>query len=271
MRYLGSLPLSSISQTVLLAVHNEVCSEPSFHAQVELAVKKWDSKGSSTQGKLAFHEIKKLLQRMGNSHDNPRCHYCETSVADEIEHVFPKTLFPEKCFQWDNYLYVCGPCNGPKNNKFAVFNSKGELVRVPSRPRPRKGQPPTLYIPPPSGRPAIINPRLDDPVLWLKLDLWRGEFIPVSEDKESEDYILSKYVIDELINLNRAPLPTTRKNVFKMLLTTVISYVAQPNLAQNHESTIVNNVHRVVWLEMKRQKVKPLDVLFANCEELLNL
>ena len=48
--------------------------------------------------------------------------YCEDSVGDEVEHHRPKNLYPDHTFLWDNYLYACGPCNGPKNNRFAVFD-----------------------------------------------------------------------------------------------------------------------------------------------------
>jgi len=52
-----------------------------------------------------------------------RCCYCEDSCADEVEHIAPKDLYPDKCFVWDNYLYACGPCNGPKNNQYQIFRS----------------------------------------------------------------------------------------------------------------------------------------------------
>jgi 5-methylcytosine-specific restriction endonuclease McrA len=39
-----------------------------------------------------------------------RCCYCEDSVADEVEHIKPKDLYPEFVFVWENYLYACGPC-----------------------------------------------------------------------------------------------------------------------------------------------------------------
>src|ERR1051326_4230467 len=60
-----------------------------------------------------------------------RCMYCEDSCADEVEHFRPKDLYPEACFVWENYLYACGPCNGPKNNRFAIFPPRqSQLVEV---------------------------------------------------------------------------------------------------------------------------------------------
>src|SRR5262245_27436320 len=37
-----------------------------------------------------------------------RCCYCEDSVADEIDHIMPKDLYPERTFIWENYIYACG-------------------------------------------------------------------------------------------------------------------------------------------------------------------
>jgi hypothetical protein len=37
-------------------------------------------------------------------------------VTDEAEHINPKDLYLERVFDWANYLYACGPCNGPKSN-----------------------------------------------------------------------------------------------------------------------------------------------------------
>jgi hypothetical protein len=91
--------------------------------------------------------------------------YCEDAPADEVEHHSPKDLYPELVFTWRNYLYACGPCNGPKNNRFAVMDpADGRLIDV-SRPR---GAP---VIPPAQGTLALLDPRRDDPMAFLMLDL----------------------------------------------------------------------------------------------------
>jgi 5-methylcytosine-specific restriction endonuclease McrA len=59
-----------------------------------------------------------------------RCAYCEDSAADEVEHVKPKALYPEACFRPENYVYGCGPCNGPKRNHLP--SSSPVRTRAPS-------------------------------------------------------------------------------------------------------------------------------------------
>ncbi len=70
-------------------------------------------------GNKVFDEIKIKLTEMCSG--ARRCIYCEDSVGDEVEHIHPKNLYPEMCFCWENYVYACGKCNGPKGDQFAVF------------------------------------------------------------------------------------------------------------------------------------------------------
>lgn len=49
------------------------------------------------------------------------------SAADEVEHIAPKALFPERVFDWTNYIYACGPCNGPKSNRYSYVTTSGEM------------------------------------------------------------------------------------------------------------------------------------------------
>ena len=102
-----------------------------------------------------------------------RCVYCEDSVGDEVEHIQPKDLYPSLVFVWTNYVYACGRCNGGKSNKFAVI-SGNHLVNV-TRPR---GSP---VVPPPTGAPAFLNPRIEDPLDFLDLDL-EGTFLVLARD-----------------------------------------------------------------------------------------
>jgi hypothetical protein len=64
----------------------------------------------------AFRAVRQALD--GMCHGPRRCMYCEDSAADEVEHFRPKDLYPEVVFAWSNYLYACGPCNGPKNKEY---------------------------------------------------------------------------------------------------------------------------------------------------------
>lgn len=87
-----------------------------------------------------------------------RCLYCEDSCADEVEHIKPQDLYPEFVFVWENYLYACGPCNGGKNNAFAVFDPATGATIIVTR---KRGDPVT---PPAVGTDVFINPRTEDPL-----------------------------------------------------------------------------------------------------------
>src|SRR2546426_12783509 len=94
----------------------EVDAESGYERRVEIADAKF--KTYNRKSNSAFEQIKDTLDAMCSG--ARRCMYCEDSAADEIEHHRPKNLYPELAFAWENYLYACGPCNGPKNNRFAV-------------------------------------------------------------------------------------------------------------------------------------------------------
>jgi hypothetical protein len=96
------------------------------------------------RGNATFDEVKRVLDQLCAG--ARRCAYCEDSVADEVEHVRPKALYPEVVFAWANYVYACGPCNGPKGNHYAVFVNADA---TPSRSRASR-RPPLCRLP--SGR-----------------------------------------------------------------------------------------------------------------------
>ncbi|MFO1234889.1 MAG: HNH endonuclease domain-containing protein [Rivihabitans pingtungensis] len=58
------------------------------------------------------------------------CCYCEQNEeATDIEHILPKSLFPQQTFVADNYLLACKTCNtGHKLDKMAVFVPAGSVV-----------------------------------------------------------------------------------------------------------------------------------------------
>lgn len=61
-------------------------------------------------------------------------------------------------FAWENYLYACGPGNGPRNNRFAVFETgTGQVVDV-TRGRRAPIDPPT------PGVSLLTDPRTEDPL-----------------------------------------------------------------------------------------------------------
>lgn len=54
-----------------------------------------------------------LIDRIGNS-----CAYCNMNLNDspQVEHVSPKSSYPNLALSWDNMLLACGPCNRAKSD-----------------------------------------------------------------------------------------------------------------------------------------------------------
>lgn len=51
-----------------------------------------------------------------------KCMYCESKVSQvyfaDIEHIKPKSRYPQYAFDWENLGYVCAICNGKKSDRF---------------------------------------------------------------------------------------------------------------------------------------------------------
>jgi uncharacterized protein (TIGR02646 family) len=220
------------------------------------------------RGDAAFDEVKLALDRICPG--VRRCHYCQDSCADEVEHIRPKDLYPREVFAWGNYLYACGPCNGPKNNRYAVIVNQ-QLVDVTRRRGARVTRPRT-------GIHAILDLRVDDPVRFLRLDLsgtFRFEVIP---KRGSIDHLRATYTLDVLALNTRETLRRQRKNAYVGYLARLELYVktrnqgprARPRLAELADS-LKSVDHPTVWSEMKRQRAsyRELKALFAAAPEAL--
>lgn len=50
-----------------------------------------------------------------------KCAYCESKLQHihhgDVEHIYPKSLAPEKTFEWQNLTLACEICNQNKSNK----------------------------------------------------------------------------------------------------------------------------------------------------------
>lgn len=247
-----------------------------YAARVALAKSQWDGKTSSQAKKAAFHSIKSNLDRMCVG--PRRCAYCEDSLADEIEHILPKNLFPEATFRWSNYLFACGPCNGPKSNRYGVVDGGAvvEFIR-------RRGDP---IVPPPAGPTGCIDPRSEDPLTLLDLDLGGqtsdGElfagtfnFMP-AEHLGADDLARAAFSID-VLGLNREVMCVARANAFGGFRARLVEYRTVREQGGNEATLIrlrddlLNTHHLTVFAEMRRQRASlpEIDGLFAVIPEAL--
>src|SRR5437764_1421089 len=109
---LPNIVLPTDARQALHRYQGAVDGQPSYAKRVEAAERLFKSRNKASN--RAFQVVRSKLHEMCSG--ARRCCYCEDSCADEVEHVRPKSLYPEYVFVWENYLYACGPCNGPKNN-----------------------------------------------------------------------------------------------------------------------------------------------------------
>ncbi len=218
-------------------------------------------------GNAIFDEVRRALDRMCAG--ARRCAYCEDSMADEVEHVRPKDLYPEVVFAWANYVYACGPCNRPKGSHFAVFVADSSVPVVVAR---KRNAP---IVPPLGGEAVLIDPRLEDATKLMALDLvdtfyFRPLGAPGTRDRERAAYTI------KTLRLNaRDALVRARREAFHDYRTHLGHYKherdAGASAAQLAEmrAVILQRQHPTVWREMQRQheQLPALRPLFAAVPE----
>lgn len=246
----------------------EVDAEPDYATRVALADRQFGNRNRPTNA--PFRTVRATLAEMCCGAQ--RCAYCEDAPADEVEHILPKSLYPEAVFAWSNYTYACGPCNGPKNNRFAVFRTTdGEFQEVTRQ----RAAP---VFPPEPGDPVLINPRQEDPLELMALDL-RGTFFFVEIPAPgTPEYRRAEYTID-VLRLNARPyLANGRRSAYYSYRARLREYIAErdANGAEDRLEELIDGIlrmhHPTVWAEMKRQRtlIPELEALFAQAPEALN-
>jgi len=70
------------------------------------------------KNKYRHPDIKKALRE--SSFD--KCVYCESKVTaisfGDVEHIKPKSKYPDLTFDWDNLAFVCAKCNNEKSDNY---------------------------------------------------------------------------------------------------------------------------------------------------------
>lgn len=260
--------LAAAATRKLKTFQAEVDAAASYEERVRRAKKQFGQRNKSTDA--TFKAVREKLTQLCNG--ARRCMYCEDSVADEVEHFKPKDLYPELVFVWKNYLYACGPCNGPKNNRFAVIGpATGGLVDVT---RARNAP----VAPPASGEAALIDPRAEDPHQYLTLDLRDTfEFTPVTT-LSGVSLERARYTIAVLRLNERDYLIAARENALSGFRARLTEYVhrrdagASPQELARLKRGIRRAPHPTVWVEMKRQRQHHVDLnaLFNQAPEALD-
>lgn len=266
MQRLPDLSLPEEAAAQLVDYQAELDRLPTFAERVAAGKRLFKSRNNKNNA--TFNAVKEVLTAMCSG--ARRCVYCEDSLADEVEHIYPKHFYPDRVFSWSNYVYACGPCNSPKGSTFAVFTasagSKVDLVRTKDAPSP-----------PPVGVPGLIDPRVEDAARLLTLDL-QGSFLFVPRTTLSTfEHERATYTI-EILGLNkRDALPQARRVAYEDYLAHLTRYIGvrtgggdKADL-QRLAHGIRTRQHPTVWYEMRRQhpKLPRLAPLFAAAPEAL--
>ncbi len=264
---LPEIVLPETTQEALGGLQLEIDAIDDYAERVSAAKTEFSKRNRPTNP--VFQIIREKLAEMCSG--ARRCGYCEDSYADEVEHIKPKDLYPECVFVWDNYLYACGPCNGPKNNQFAVLTeATGDVIDVTRR----RGAP---IVPPEPGNPLLINPRFEEPLDFMMLDL-RGTFLfmPLGAP-DSWEYQRAEYTIRVLRLNDRDALLEAREEAYRSYRARLSEYIDQRNSNPPgdglHDLIVALNRmgHPTVWQEMQRQhqQIPELQNLFDHAPEAL--
>lgn len=211
-----------------------------------------------------FREVRRHLDAL--CYGERRCTYCETSIADQVEHVRPRSLFPEHVFVWRNYIYACRPCNVLKGNSYP--RRVGDVVRNVARP------PRAPIEPPPPGDDMLIDPRTEDPSAFMALDLDTAVIAPRpgldAHGRERAEQTIAT------LQLNRSHLVRARRDQLVSYVARLRSYIHLRDDdavadAEAYAGAIRGMGHPLVWNEMRRQHAchPALHRLFVRAPEAL--
>ncbi|MCP4442029.1 MAG: hypothetical protein GY810_24230 [Aureispira sp.] len=271
MLQITSLTISTRTQRLLANKQDQINILANYTQEVQKASTLWDGKSSTS---IYFSEIKAKLKKMAVAHHT--CNYCENETGSHVEHIFPKSLYPDKTFVWDNYLWACSICNSDyKGSKFKTFNAPNTPQHTDITPlNPRNYNRPNNDA-------LLINPRSENPMHFLWLDLKTGVFVE-RQNQRTRDWWRANYTIELLALNNREELVKGRKKAYNEYWNMLNRYInvlnatnfneldaaysqatpvprnkafnfIQTQCCLNIQEAILTYPHPTVWEEMKRQ------------------
>lgn len=232
-----------------------------FYSQVTEAHRLWPQK-NTTKNKT-FQEIRQILCTLSGPLE--RCQYCGRAEANQIEHIYPKALYPGATFCWDNLLWICDKCNLSKGDKFSIYRKglRFDLnTRLTGKTKPQK---------PSAGKAVFLNLRVEDPMAFLHLDFQTGRLLcraqPGTQEFERTQYTL------EILGLNqREALNRSRRQAYRDYCRALEAYICNKHQETQHvKQEIQAMTYPIVWFEMKRQHLfyPELTQLFQQAPEAL--
>lgn len=241
-----ALPAATVSELGELTA--QVVAHPSHPARVEHAAILWQRKNRADN--KTFRLVRSTAFAMCSGPQ--RCGWCEDSCADELDHIQPKYHYPERAFVWLNLIAACGTCNSPKGDAAAVFDDPdGHIWTTLTRTEPPQAPPP--------GEAVLVNPRIEDPLAFLELDLGGTFAFGPHIDADPRASARAQFTIDALRLNQRAYLVDARRRAFEsfrdILSAAVIAHEdGDADEVAVRRRSIGLQGHPTVWAEMKRQR-----------------
>ncbi len=279
MRQILSKTLAPETQTYLNGLQSKIINGSGDDADVSFAAQVKRAKTTWKPDTRHFKDIKAVLKDMTVA---GRCNYCEADRACDIEHIYPKSKFPELAYTWTNYILACKFCNSYlKSDKFAVFSPKDSTIKIDLK---RNAESVTEDDAPPSDDGLLINPRTENPQNLIRLDLIGQTFLyqPIGFDPATRDYQRADYTID-LLDLKNEDLIQAMRNQNRFFISSLEKYkmvkdatdfdtlkaiigdfpfikdkgdffAEQQRMLLNLKNSIQNAMYPTIWDELKRQR-----------------
>ena len=256
MLHLRSEKLNPSSQDYLRQKQQDIDGQADFPTKVRRAQSLWDNKSSGIPGKNAFRDIREKLSMMSSSPGI--CCYCENNESTDIEHIYPKKSYPNKAFQWENYLLACSVCNTHyKSDKCSVFDpEQSHAVSDITPPRGRFPEPPNEDY-------CLVNPRFENPMDFFKLELTRTQsffFEPLTLNAQSRSFLKANYTIETLGLNTRDTVVNARKAAAQDFIAALRKYqqVHQAGTFDELEAVVADipTVDRNQSLEQEKDRIK---------------
>jgi hypothetical protein len=76
-----------------------------------------------------FKPVIEALQKLAGPGE--RCMFCSGGEAFQVEHFYPKAIFPQQAMRWENFLWACAKCNQNKGDQFPLDGNENPCLLNP--------------------------------------------------------------------------------------------------------------------------------------------
>ena len=239
----------------LRALQDEVNSHATFEERKATAERLWSNRTDNRP----FEAVKAALLTLC---PNGYCCYCETNEPSPVEHIWPKSLYPERAFLWTNYLFSCHNCNSKhKLARWAIFRAAigADFEQEAS-----------WAGTPISGDPVFLDLRAEDPQALIRLDF--ETFLFEADTTDLRECARVDYTINQVLKLNERGLDRAREFAYDGYCERLARLAELPTEKRAAKAQLFQGVpQRTVWKEMQRwhQRVPRLTALFSAAPEAL--